>query len=48
MIGFNSVLIRTVDTDVIVVLIGEFHAIEDIYPAVDIWVAFGIISLLPH
>ncbi len=26
--GFNSVLIRTVDTDVIVVLIVEFHAIK--------------------
>ena len=39
--GFNTVAIRTVDTDVIVILIGEFHAIHEAYPNASIWIAFG-------
>jgi len=39
--GLNSIMIRTVDTDVIVILIGEFHTIHESYPAADIWIAFG-------
>ena len=39
--GFNDIMIRTVDTDVIVILIGEFHTIHQSYPSADIWVAFG-------
>ena len=29
------------DTDVIVILIGKFHALLTMYPAAEIWVAFG-------
>ena len=36
-----TVAIRTVDTDVIVILIGEFHAIHEAYPNASIWIAFG-------
>ena len=39
--GLKSVVVRTVDTDVIVVLIGEFHVIHEVYPDADIWIAFG-------
>ena len=49
--GFNTVAIRTVDTDVIVILIGEFHAIHEAYPNASIWIAFGTgkkLLLLPH
>ena len=38
----NSVLVRTVDTDVIVILAGKFHDLIDKYPTADIWVAFGM------
>ena len=39
--GATKILIRTVDTDVIVVLIGQFHNIIDQYPNAELWVAFG-------
>ncbi|KAK5916100.1 hypothetical protein CesoFtcFv8_001632 [Champsocephalus esox] len=34
-------LVRTVDTDVVVILIGKFHTLLTKYPTADIWVAFG-------
>ena len=39
--GSRKIMIRTVDTDVIVILIGHFYSIVDHYPDADIWVAFG-------
>ena len=39
--GARSVLVRTVDTDVIVILAGVFHDLLVIQPLADIWVAFG-------
>ena len=39
--GLNSIVVRTVDTDVMVVLISEFHAIHKVFPEADIWIAFG-------
>ena len=39
--GATKILIRTVDTDVIVILIGQFHNIIDQYPNAELWVAFG-------
>ncbi len=39
--GLSSILIRTVDTDVVVIWIGEFYKFQEIYPEVNIWVAFG-------
>ena len=38
----NTVQVRTVDTDVLVILIGKFHDIKKVYPHVSIWVAFGM------
>ncbi|KAK3750309.1 hypothetical protein QZH41_001768 [Actinostola sp. cb2023] len=38
----QSVLVRTVDTDVIVILIGKFHHLKAIQPDLDLWVAFGM------
>ena len=37
----TKILIRTVDTDVVVVLIGQYHNIIDQYPNAELWVAFG-------
>ena len=38
-IGFNVIMIHTVDTDVIVILVGKFYAIHERYPSANIWVA---------
>ena len=40
--GARSVIVRTVDTDVIVILAGVFHDLLVIQPLADIWVAFGM------
>ena len=40
--GSSICLVRTVDTDVVVILIGKFHSLLTKYPLADIWVAFGI------
>ena len=40
--GSKSVLVRTVDTDVIVILVGQFHYFTRTQPWVDVWVAFGM------
>ena len=40
--GLKTVQVRTVDTDVIVVLAGQFHDLLVIQPLADIWVAFGM------
>ncbi len=39
--GCSSCVVRTVDTDVVVILIGKFHQLLTINPSVSIWVAFG-------
>ena len=39
--GSSSCLVRTVDTDVIVILTGKLSKLRDICPTVNIWVAFG-------
>ena len=39
--GLNSIVVRTVDTDVIVILISEFHTIQEVCPEADILIAFG-------
>jgi len=40
--GLKTVQLRTVDTDVIVILAGQFHDLLAIQPLADIWVAFGM------
>ncbi len=39
--GERTVLVRTVDTDVVVILVGTFHDLAAVQPLLDIWVAFG-------
>lgn len=38
----RTILVRTVDTDVIVIPIGQFFHFHSTYPDMDIWVAFGM------
>ena len=40
--GMRSIKVRTVDTDVIVILIGTFFELSQTQPLVDCWVAFGM------
>lgn len=35
-------MVRTVDTDVVVILIGQFYSLCEHNPSADIWVAFGV------
>ena len=39
--GPSACCVRTVDTDVVVVIIGMFSKLQKFIPAADIWVAFG-------
>ena len=39
--GSSTCLVRTVDTDVVVILTGELSKLQSIYPTASIWVAFG-------
>ena len=39
--GSAKCLVRTVDTDVICILIGKFHSLQEHCPQLSIWVAFG-------
>ncbi|GFS18353.1 hypothetical protein ElyMa_001520000 [Elysia marginata] len=40
--GAKTVQVRTVDTDVVVILVGVFHDLLTAYPFADIWIAFGM------
>ena len=39
--GATTVLIRTVDTDVVVILVGIFHDLAQQHPGMQLWVGFG-------
>ena len=39
--GASHCMVRTVDTDAIVILIGIMHTFTALYPTADIWAAFG-------
>ena len=39
--GMNTFKVRTVDTDVVVILLGAFFELSQAQPLVDIWIAFG-------
>lgn len=39
--GSNSVMVRTVDTDVVALLIGHFYDLCEHNPSADVWVGFG-------
>ena len=40
--GNKKILIRTVDTDVLVILLGEFDKVSEICPDLDLWIALGV------
>ncbi|KAL9982987.1 hypothetical protein ACROYT_G005105 [Oculina patagonica] len=40
--GCKTVQVRTVDTDVVVVLVGAIHKVLQSHPLADIWIAFGV------
>ena len=40
--GARSVLVRTVDTDVVVILVAQFHTLSLPWPGTSFWVAFGM------
>ena len=40
--GARSVLVRTVDTDVVVILVAQFHTFSLTWPGTSFWVAFGM------
>ena len=40
--GAHSLLVRTVDTDVVVILMGKYHNLVANNPEAEIWVAFGL------
>ena len=40
--GYHKVLVRTVDTDVVVIVIGRFSYFKSICQDVNIWIAFGV------
>ncbi len=39
--GNRKIVVRTVDTDVVVILIGHFFSLQSQHPQLDLWVAFG-------
>ena len=39
--GSTTCLAHTVDTDVVAIIIGKFHALTANHPTADIWIAFG-------
>ena len=46
--GDRCVMVRTVDTDVVVILIGQFYDLHKQNPNADIWVGFGIGKLFRY
>lgn len=38
----RSVLVHTVETDVLVIIIAQFHTLSSTWPGLSFWVAFGI------
>ena len=38
----NTFKVRTVDTDVVIILLGAFFELSQAQPLVDIWIAFGM------
>ena len=40
--GAKTIQVRTIDTDVVVILAGTFHDLIATHPLADIWVAFDM------
>ena len=43
--GLNSIVVRTFNTDVIVVLISEFHAIHEVFPEADFGLLWELVRI---
>ena len=39
--GNNKIMLRTVDTDVVVICLGKFHNLKASFPDLEIWIKFG-------
>jgi len=46
--GYSQVFVRTVDTDVLVKMIGIFHALIALYPSATIWIGLGMGKYVQH
>ena len=46
--GNRTFMIRTVDTDVIVILLGKFNDVFSRYPDFDVWIKFGVGKSMQH
>lgn len=46
--GATTCLVRTVDTDVVVIIIGKLHAMLTDHPSADVWIAFGTGKSFTH
>ena len=40
--GAKKIIVRTVDTDVLVILIGQFFYLQHLCSLIDLWIAFGV------
>ena len=40
--GYRRIKVRTVDTDIVVILIGKSFYMQQHYPEIELWVAFGV------
>ena len=40
--GNKKIFVKTVDTDMIVILLGNFEEISELCPDIDLWIAFGV------
>ena len=38
----TSYMVQTVDTDVLVILIGQFFYLQQLYSVIDLWIVFGV------
>ena len=39
--GNNKIMLRTVDTDVVVICLGKFHNLKASFPDSEVWIKFG-------
>ena len=40
--GHNQVLMRTVDTDIVVIMIGLFNELLSLHPSANVWISLGM------
>ena len=46
--GTTTYLVRTVDTDVVVIIVGKLHTLLNDHPSADVWIAFGTGKIFTH